>query len=542
MSFASSPATRNIVAVIGTTGVGKSNLAVSLAHSLIRSSPGSANDELPCLVSTERRQPAVVLSADSMQLYKGLDVITNKVTLAEMEGVEHWGLDMVTPGHGGSWEVGKWCNEADKKIASMAASDLPIICGGTHYFVQHFLFPPPELSFTRSASPSKGKAPLRWTPPRSRPPVPDTMDLELITLLDTFWTSDPQWPTSSSADKVNSSSAGPSHPSSSRPTISEDSQLLLLHQLLCIVDPKEGRRWHWRDGRKVRRGIERWWERGGTVSPEVMEDVAEDNSADKGRKARFRTLIFWVYEPLDTLRPRLDKRVDQMVENGLLKEIAELRIIAEAAYGTADATDHTEGIFQSIGYKEFASLPLPQSQPEAHPSYRPALERTKISTHQYAKSQLKWIQKQLLPAAQEARALGGDVYVYVVNGGERGVAPSVKVLNAFLNGEALPSPEHVGHEAASELLKVLDDHLDIRVPNTADRQDLNARRDCEPCSLPDRPYSLSLKEWDTHVKSRNANPVKRDKAEWIAHLKAQGEAKRLEREKVKEELAVTDRE
>lgn len=58
----------------------------------------------------------MVLSADSMQLYRGLDVITNKVTEEEMGGIEHWGLDMVSPGQGGSWELGKWCSEANKKV------------------------------------------------------------------------------------------------------------------------------------------------------------------------------------------------------------------------------------------------------------------------------------------------------------------------------------------------------------------------------------------------------------------------------------------
>jgi tRNA dimethylallyltransferase len=53
-----------------------------------------------------------------------------------------------------------------------------------------------------------------------------------------------------------------------------------------------------------------------------------------------------VYEPLESLRPRLGKRVDKMVENGLLQEIAELRKIAKEVYGRED---HTEGIFQSIG-------------------------------------------------------------------------------------------------------------------------------------------------------------------------------------------------
>lgn len=65
--------------------------------------------------------------------------------------------------------------------------------------------------------------------------------------------------------------------------------------------------------------------------------------------ARFRTLVFWVYEPLESLRPRLSRRVDKMVDRGLLREIAELRAIAKELYGSADEADHTEGIFQAIG-------------------------------------------------------------------------------------------------------------------------------------------------------------------------------------------------
>ena len=86
---------RPVVAVIGTTGVGKSNLAIALAKSL--------------------KHNGIVLSADSMQIYKGLDVITNKITKEEMKGVEHWGLDMVKPGEG-NWEMGRWCSEADQKV------------------------------------------------------------------------------------------------------------------------------------------------------------------------------------------------------------------------------------------------------------------------------------------------------------------------------------------------------------------------------------------------------------------------------------------
>lgn len=104
-SAMTSASRRPIVAVIGTTGVGKSNLAVSLAQSL------SSRD------STSPPSNSVVLSADSMQLYKGLDVITNKITNEEKGGIEHWGIDVVRPGE--TWELGKWCTEADKKVRPM---------------------------------------------------------------------------------------------------------------------------------------------------------------------------------------------------------------------------------------------------------------------------------------------------------------------------------------------------------------------------------------------------------------------------------------
>lgn len=47
-----------------------------------------------------------------------------------------------------------------------------------------------------------------------------------------------------------------------------------------------------------------------------MDSVLSSNAPgeSKGREARFRTLIFWVYEPMETLKPRLDRRVDKMLE------------------------------------------------------------------------------------------------------------------------------------------------------------------------------------------------------------------------------------
>lgn len=72
------------------------------------------------------------------------------------------------------------------------------------------------------------------------------------------------------------------------------------------------------------------------------------SSADS-RPGRYRSLVFWVYEPLESLSDRLDARVDKMVTQGLLDEIKALRAEARRIYGSEDNADCEEGIFQAIG-------------------------------------------------------------------------------------------------------------------------------------------------------------------------------------------------
>lgn len=116
------------------------------------------------------------------------------------------------------------------------------------------------------------------------------------------------------------------------------------------------------------------------------------------------------------------------MQRGLIDEVIDLRHRAAAIYGADDRTDHEEGIFQSIGYKEFSAIPTEQLTP-SHPLFEPALDRMKLSTRQYAKKQLKWIRTQLLPAVKRARTLGGQVDVHVVNAGESEEA--IKILDGM---------------------------------------------------------------------------------------------------------------
>lgn len=83
--------------VIGSTGTGKSQLAVELAQHVQhlyqqRLTFSDPSARFPKYASAE------VISADSMQVYQGLDVVTNKVTPDEMGGIPHHLIDFLTPG------------------------------------------------------------------------------------------------------------------------------------------------------------------------------------------------------------------------------------------------------------------------------------------------------------------------------------------------------------------------------------------------------------------------------------------------------------
>lgn len=101
-----------IVTIVGQTATGKSDFAVALARIL--------NGE--------------IISADSRQVYKDLNIGTNKITKREMKRVPHYLLDVASPKK--TFTVTDWRTEAEKTIQKIIARDkLPIICGGTGFYV-----------------------------------------------------------------------------------------------------------------------------------------------------------------------------------------------------------------------------------------------------------------------------------------------------------------------------------------------------------------------------------------------------------------------
>ena len=107
------PQQPKIIVILGPTASGKSDLAVELAEKF--------NGE--------------IISADSRQLYKGMDIGTGKITKKEMCGIPHHLLDVVSPKT--KFDVARYQKLAHKKIADiLKRGKLPIVCGGTGLYIK----------------------------------------------------------------------------------------------------------------------------------------------------------------------------------------------------------------------------------------------------------------------------------------------------------------------------------------------------------------------------------------------------------------------
>ena len=101
-----------VIVILGTTATGKSNLAVKIA----------------------KKTKGEIISADSKQVYKGLNIGTGKVTQNEMRGILHHLLDVVNPRR--KFTVVQYKKLADEKIKEIISrGNVPIICGGTGFYI-----------------------------------------------------------------------------------------------------------------------------------------------------------------------------------------------------------------------------------------------------------------------------------------------------------------------------------------------------------------------------------------------------------------------
>lgn len=279
---------KKVIVVAGPTASGKTSLAIALAKAL----------------------DGEVVSADSMQIYKHMNIGTAKPTAEEMEGIPHHLLDFVSPLD--AFDVVQYQKMALDCIADiLARGKQPIVCGGTGLYINSLIY---NLSY------GEGDA-------------------------------DPIF----------------------REKLAEEAKLhgnQYLHDRLQAVDPKAAATIHPNNVKRVIRALE-VYETTGTLFSEQVE-------ASRQNPAPYDYVCLGLDLPRDYLYARIDKRVDMMLEAGLLEETRYLR-----------ENGLLEGPTASMGicYKEL----LPYLRGDA--SLETCAEKLKQGTRNYAKRQMTWFRR-----------------------------------------------------------------------------------------------------------------------------------------------------
>ena len=414
-------------------------------------------------IALARRFDGEIINCDALQLYRGLPIATNKVPPDAMHGVPHHLLECIGPEEP-TWTVGKFSSAAEAAIRDIRSRGrLPIVVGGTHYYLQSLLFSGTTVAGGSATYLSTREMEAKW------------------------------------------------------PILREGNEAML--DELDRVDPAMARRWHPNDTRKIRRSLEIWLQTGKKPS-EIYADqelAALEHSGpakDGARKLsvpgclRHDSLIFWLHCDQSVLETRLRQRVESMVEHGLLDEVSELRgLIDRSTHETQ--IDTTKGIWAAIGYKEFEGylegLRSKVNDEELEKRRSDAVERVKIATRQYAKRQTRWIRRKLLPMLRDTHS--DKLFVLDCSQPARRLQEveenAHRVVDMYLAGGYLLKPIDIS-ETARTVLTANADSPPTQRPKA---------RACQLCKT----TTTTQTDWANHVNSKRHRALLRKNREALAN-------------------------
>lgn len=278
-----------LVVLTGPTAVGKTKLSIALAKAL----------------------GGEIISADSMQVYKYMDIGSAKITEKEMDGVPHHLIDVLSPFE--EFHIVRFQDLAKKAMEDIySRGRIPIFVGGTGFYIQAIT---KDIDFTEGEEDKKYRE-------------------ELSCL---------------AAEKGNE----------------------FLHEMLRNIDPKSAEEIHANNVKRVIRALEFYKENGFPIS--------QHNEEQKQNETPYNLAYFVLNAPRELLYERIDRRVDEMMENGLVQEVQKLKDMG----CRRDMTS-----MQGLGYKEILSfldgeVPLEE-----------AVRILKRDTRHFAKRQLTWFRRE----------------------------------------------------------------------------------------------------------------------------------------------------
>eukprot|EP00939_MAST-03C_sp_MAST-3C-sp1_P004085 g4085.t1 len=307
-----------VLVIVGATAVGKTKLSVQLAKAL----------------------NAEIVNGDALQVYKGLDIATAKVTEEERCGVPHHLFSFVEPHE--TISVREYRDKALRTIEDIASRGrLPIVVGGTTYYIQSLIWSSlideeTTLAGAAVSMGKKGKA-LAVSSCRDSGVGPATTEINRTA--------------SSGVDR------------SSKIATSEES----LFEELKRVDPQMAERLHPKDVRKIENSLTIFKETGIQHS----QLIAKQHSRDAAMQPRFDCRAIWLDCDDDSVfEDRLSARIVSMVSDGLLDEVSGVWEKLRETIGEEHISPQ-DGLVQAIGFKEFLPwLQLPKPRPIAPYSLR----------------------------------------------------------------------------------------------------------------------------------------------------------------------------
>lgn len=279
----------NLIILTGPTAVGKTALSIALAKAV--------NGE--------------IISADSMQVYRKMNIGTAKITRDEMCGVPHHLIDILDPD--------EEFNVVLFKQYALAAMDeiyergrIPIVVGGTGFYIQALLY---DVDFTENDG-----------------------DFEYRHELE---------------------------------ALAAERGSAYLHSMLEAVDPESADKIHENNIRRVIRALE-FYRKTGTK-------ISLHNETESAKESPYNFEYFVLNDDRQRLYDRIDRRVDIMLEDGLVGEVREL---LEEGY-SADLVS-----MQGLGYKEIAQYL------DGACTLDEAVTALKTGTRHFAKRQLTWFRRE----------------------------------------------------------------------------------------------------------------------------------------------------
>ena len=277
-----------IVCIAGPTASGKTAFAVAMAKEL--------NGE--------------VVSCDSMQIYRRMDIGTAKPTADEMQNIPHHMIDVAEPDE--DFSVSRYCEMATPIIDDIIArGKTAIIAGGTGLYMDSLI---------------RGNAFAPYPSTGRRQELEDRADREGIEVL-------MQW--------------------------------------LQQIDPDTAARLHLSDRKRIIRALEIYLETGETMTAHNLKTQAIP--------PRYSPVWFGLdFQERSQLYERIDRRVDIMLQQGLVQEIRDLLDSGIPSKCTA---------MQAIGYKEFVAAL------EGYATIEEAADLVRQSSRRYAKRQLTWFRR-----------------------------------------------------------------------------------------------------------------------------------------------------